>query len=132
MNRITQLIGNDGGGVAGATAAVAETPVAVPPEARAPADAGLLDAYSRAVVGAARRASPAVVNIEVRAEVPPPQANGRRRPPRFGRGHGGCGGSGSGFLFTPDGLILTTSHVVHGAASIDGTLSDGRSLAARL
>lgn len=79
----------------------------------------LLDAYSRAVVGAAERVSPSVVNIEV-------QQAKRAREQRRGRGQSEAGGGGSGFVFTPDGFILTNSHVVHGAAKIEVTLNDGR------
>ena len=66
----------------------------------------LLDAYSRTVTGAVGRVAPAVVNVEI--------------------GHG----SGSGFVFTPDGLILTNSHVVGGASSVNITMLDGRRLQA--
>ena len=78
-------------------------------------DAELLDAYSKAVVNVAETLSPSVVNIEVR----------QRRQTRRGQDREVSGG-GSGFIFAPDGLILTNSHVVHGATKIEVALSDGR------
>jgi S1-C subfamily serine protease len=120
MNRILQLIGEEEGG----GTAVAEAPVNPTPPIP---DADLLDAYSSAVVSAARRASPAVVNIEVQLKAP---ANQRQDPRR--RQRQPMGGSGSGFIFTPDGLVLTNSHVVHGAEKIHVTLSDGRGYDAKL
>jgi S1-C subfamily serine protease len=75
-----------------------------------PHDEALHDAYSRAVTGAVRRVRPAVLHLQV-------SMPGRRRG----------GGSGSGFVFTPDGLALTNSHVVHGATKVVATMLDGTS-----
>ena len=71
------------------------------------------------MVDAAEAISPSVTFIEVTKTLPP----GRAGPQR---GYRGGHGSGSGFIFTPDGFILTNSHVVHGADEIDVTLTDGR------
>ncbi len=117
MNRIFQLIDHEHEGVA-----TAGGPQLGGLEETLP-DGQLLDAYSRSVSSAARKVSPAVVNIEVRAALPP-QAAGR--PGREGFG------TGSGFVFTHDGFILTNSHVVHEATSIDVTFTDGGRFPARL
>ena len=87
-------------------------------------DEGLLDAYSRAVIEAAEKVSPSVVYIQVTG-VP-------GRSQRRGQGPNEITGTGSGFVFTPDGFILTNSHVVHGASKIDVTLMDGRRFQAQL
>jgi len=83
-------------------------------------DAGLLDSYSRAVTTAVERVSPSVVNVEVHQALRPTGGRRRAGEPRERRG------GGSGFVFTPDGLILTNSHVVHDATRIEVTLADGR------
>src|SRR6185503_4012137 len=87
-------------------------------------DPELLDAYSQAVVDVGERVGGSVVNIDVR----------RRGSAGAGTlsGPESPGGSGSGFVFTPDGFILTNSHVVHGASRVDVTLSDGREVRADL
>ncbi|HEU4796976.1 MAG TPA: trypsin-like peptidase domain-containing protein, partial [Pyrinomonadaceae bacterium] len=86
-------------------------------------DDELLDAYSRAVITAAERVSTSVVYIEVNHPV---RNRNRQRTPGEARG------SGSGFIFTPDGFILTNSHVVHGAARIEVTTADGSKYQAEL
>ncbi|HLX85104.1 MAG TPA: trypsin-like peptidase domain-containing protein [Terriglobales bacterium] len=89
------------------------------------ADASLLDSYSQAVIAAVERVSPSVVNVEVHHKATgrsTSQAPGRARPGEPSERRGG----GSGFVFTPDGLILTNSHVVHDATRIEVTLADGR------
>ena len=88
-------------------------------------DEELLDAYSEAVTGAAELMSPSVVNIEVSQ-----QSN--RRISNTRRAQRERGGSGSGFIFTPDGFILTNSHVVHDSEKIEVTLNDGRKSEAAL
>ena len=103
------------------------------PAPDAPSDPALLDAYSQAVIAAVERVAPSVVNIDVlqggegggagpfqRGPTPP----GRPGPRREARG------SGSGFIFTEDGFVLTNSHVVSGASAVDVTLQDGRRLGA--
>src|SRR5579859_5845198 len=75
-------------------------------------DGALLDAYSSAVVRATEGVAPAVAHLEV-------EMKGRK-------------GGGSGFCFTPDGLLLTNSHVVHGARAIRASFADGHSYDADL
>lgn len=81
-------------------------------------DSSLLDAYSRTVSGAFQRAHAAVVHLEVKLA----KAEGRET---------GLG-SGSGFFISPDGYLLTNSHVVHGASEIVVSLADGRRLGGEL
>jgi S1-C subfamily serine protease len=84
-------------------------PAPVPPEDRA-----LLDAYSRAVIDVVDRVGPAVVRLDVTT------ASQRR------------GGTGSGVIVAPDGLVLTNSHVVDGASRVNVATVDGRSLSAQV
>lgn len=84
-------------------------------------DASLLDAYSQAVVTAAEKISPSVVKIDVAQPAKTRSGQSVERQ-----------GGGSGFVFTPDGLVLTNSHVVHGASRIHASLPDGRRFPSQL
>ena len=84
-------------------------------------DLDLLDAYSRSVTQVAERVGPSVAAVQLRDR------------------HGKPAGSGSGFLFTPDGYLLSNSHVVRGgrphrpdaSAVFHASFSDGRHFHAR-
>jgi len=116
VSTMTQLLElSDDGGVLDAGAISPPTPTD---------DTALLNAYSKAVVNATEKVGPSVVKIDVRQRLVRP-GGGRRGPMEVG-------GSGSGFLFTPDGLILTNSHVVGNASSIEVTLADARRVRADL
>jgi S1-C subfamily serine protease len=105
-------------GSGAAATAPAEVPAEVPVE-----DQALLDAYSRAVIDVVDRVGPAVVGLTIHTG----EANGRPR-----------GGTGSGVVVAPDGLILTNSHVagaggaVAATSRIEVTTPEGQHLTARL
>jgi S1-C subfamily serine protease len=95
------------------------------PQDRANPEEQLLDAYSQAVISVVQKVSPAVVNIDVQRQVTGRSRNSQAYTQEVQ-------GNGSGFVFTPDGYILTNSHVVHDASKIEVTLSDGRNFTAQL
>ena len=81
------------------------------------ADAAILDAYSNAVISVADKVGPAVVRVETRRD----EAKGKGR-----------GGVGSGVIISPDGLVLTNSHVVDGVREVRLTDSEGHEMEARV
>jgi serine protease Do len=82
--------------------------------ARLPDETEALDAYSRVVTHVAETVSPAVANLRI---------------VRRGR----TMGAGSGVVFTPDGFLLTSAHVVEGGAGrVRGSFTDGRELTLRI
>ena len=88
-------------------------PAPIQPPPVPPDDQALLDAYSRAVIDVVDRVGPTVVRLDVKT-------GGQR------------GGTGSGVIVAPDGLVLTNSHVVDGAARVNVSTVDGRSLTAQV
>jgi S1-C subfamily serine protease len=88
-----------------------------------PEDDNILDAYSQAVTRAVERVAPSVIKIDVQFPTQPSRGRGPQRP---------RAGSGSGFIFTPDGFALTNSHVIRGAIKIEASLGDGRRVVASL
>src|SRR5437660_33758 len=112
MQRVLRLVSNQSSQSTGAASPVLQS------------DDDLLDAYSAAVTAAAERVSLSVVNVEIRQR-PDNRQPSPSRPMELR-------GSGSGFVFTPDGFILTNSHVVHRASRLGVTLPDGRSFEAHL
>lgn len=93
-------------------------PVAAPEPAEfGPADEELLDSYSKVVIAAVEKVGPSVVHVQV------------LRPGPRGAAQTGAG---SGVILTPDGYILTNSHVVHGAREVRVALVDGREFPAQL
>jgi S1-C subfamily serine protease len=95
----------------------AEATAKLDPSLTMDSDIALLDAYSQAVIRAAEKVGPSIVNVEVKQLFQPRPGSKRpaiERP-----------GTGSGFIFTPDGFILTNSHVVHEATSVHVTVADG-------
>jgi S1-C subfamily serine protease len=110
----------------GADGATLDTPHgAAGQDVTAMGDRRLLDAYSDAVTAAVAQVAPAVAHVRVER---PASGSGA------GRGRRGAlrEGSGSGFLLTPDGYLVTNSHVASGAAAIEVTLPDGRTAAAEI
>jgi S1-C subfamily serine protease len=92
------------------------TPV-TPAAAVVPSDVELLDAYSQAVIGVNKAVGPAVVSVQTSGQAP----DGRP-----------TGGSGSGVIISPDGFVLTNSHVVHGQQKLTVVTSEGDRLIADL
>lgn len=87
-------------------------------------DGAILDAYSNTVIRVAKKVSESVVQIKVRKPKRNATVRNRRRQQPYG--------TGSGFIISTDGYIVTNSHVIKGADQIQVTLQDGRQYMAKL
>jgi len=125
MRRDLQLVSNSNFTPEGMQSGFARSGETGSPQHIPNPDEKLLDAYSHAVINVVEKVSPAVVNIDVQRQL----RGVRRNNQPFSQE---VRGNGSGFIFTPDGYILTNSHVVHDASKIEVTLSDGRSYTAQM
>src|ERR1039458_7595485 len=86
-------------------------------------DGYILDVYSNTVIAAAKKISPTIANIKVKNK---PAQNGKP-----GTRQNEIAG-GSGFVITPDGFVVTNSHVIHSAEHIEVSLTDGRTFSAEI
>lgn len=85
-------------------------------------DHELLDAYSKTITGVVGNIAESVVHIEVAKKI----VDRRTRQERMTQG------SGSGFIISSDGFIVTNHHVIEGSGSIKVSLTDGRKVTAEL
>ena len=85
-------------------------------------DAELLDSYSRTITGVVGQVAEAVVHIQVQK----PVEDRRKGAPKL------ASGSGSGFIISTDGFVVTNNHVIEQARDIRVSLADGRTVSAEL
>ena len=101
-----------------------------------PRDAELLDSYSRTITGVVGQVAEAVVHIQVQKPAPAEQGRGRAEQGRGRdnrqRDQGLVPASGSGFIISTDGFVVTNNHVIEQARDIRVSLADGRTVNAEL
>jgi S1-C subfamily serine protease len=85
-------------------------------------DAELLDSYSRTITGVVGQVAEAVVHIQVQKPANDPRSRETRLMPA----------SGSGFIISTDGFVVTNNHVIEMAQDIKVSLADGRTVNAEL